>query len=193
MNVFDPIVWAILLLLLGCALIVLEIFIPSWGVLSVLAASAIFAALYVAFSERGTTTGAIFLVITIFVIPTAVGLAFKYLPHTRIGKVLVGELPSEEEVLPQDPRRALIDRIGVAKSKMLPSGAVWIDGKTVDAVSQGVAIEQGQYVVVTEVRGNRVVVRPATDDEKIVSENPQDTLARPIDSFGLESLDDPFS
>ena len=190
---FDPIIWAILLLLLGCALIVLEVFIPSWGVLSVLAASAIFASLYVAFSQRGPTTGFAFLVVTLVFIPSAVGLAFKYLPYTPIGKILVGELPREEEVLPEDPRRELIDRVGVAKSKMLPSGAVLIDGQLVDAVSQGVAIEKDQAVVVMEVRGNRVVVRPATEDEINRAPRAEDTMSQSLDSLGLESLDDPFS
>ena len=190
---FDPIVWAILLLFLGCALIVLEVFLPSWGVLSVLAASCIFASLYVAFSQRGVTAGVSLLVVTVVFIPMAVGLAFKYLPYTPIGKILVGELPTEEEVRPEDPRRELIARVGVAQSKMLPSGAVLIDGQLVDAVSQGIAIEKGQNVVVTEVRGNRVVVRPASDNEANRSAHPDDAMSQSLDSLGLESLDEPFS
>jgi hypothetical protein len=76
---------------------------------------------------------------------------------------------------------------------MLPSGAVEIDGQMIDAVTQGQAIEPGTYVVVAEVRANRVVVRPAGKDQRPGHENPNELLARPIDEFGIESLDDPLS
>ena len=91
-----------------------------------------------------------------------------------MGKAFLGELPSEEDVLPEDPRRALMGRVGVARTKMLPSGAVEIDGQMIDAVTQGQAIEPGTYVVVSEVRANRVVVRPAGKDQRPSHENPND-------------------
>ena len=85
-------------------------------------------------------------------------------------------------------------RVGITRSKMLPSGAVEIEGQMVDAITRGKAIEPGQYVVVTEVRANRVVVRPAKPDERpgrpIADDDP---LSRPIDELGLESLDDPLA
>jgi len=77
---------------------------------------------------------------------------------------------------------------------MLPSGAVEIDGQMVDAMSQGQAIEPGQYVVVTEVRANRVVVRLAKETERPGSRAAaEDLLSRPIEELGIESLDDPLA
>ena len=99
----------------------------------------------------------------------------------------------EEEVAPEDSRRTLVGRVGTARSKMLPSGAVLIDGQLFDAVSQGMAIDPGQHVVVMEVRGNRVVVRPANDDERPDEQHPEQLLSRPIEELGLESLDDPLA
>ena len=84
-------------------------------------------------------------------------------------------------------------RVGVARSKMLPSGAVEIDGQMIDAVTQGQAIEPGTYVVVAEVRANRVVVRPAGKDQRPSHQNPNDLLSRPIEELGIESLDDPLA
>jgi membrane-bound serine protease (ClpP class) len=110
-----------------------------------------------------------------------------------MGKAFLGELPDEDQVAPEDPRRALIGRVGVARSKMLPSGAVEIDGRLVDAISQGMAIDPEQYVVVMEVRGNRVVVRPANDDEHPDRRRADDLLSRPIEELGIESLDDPLT
>jgi phage FluMu protein gp41 len=77
---------------------------------------------------------------------------------------------------------------------MLPSGAVEIDGQMIDAVSQGRAIEPGQHVVVTEVRANRVVVRPAKENERTSrSISSADLLSRPIEELGIESLEDPLA
>ena len=77
---------------------------------------------------------------------------------------------------------------------MLPSGAVEIDGQMVDAVSQGQAIEPGQNVVVMEVRANRVVVRPAKENERPGRPtSTADLLSRPIEELGIESLEDPLA
>jgi membrane-bound ClpP family serine protease len=197
--VIPYIAWAILLLLVGCALIVLEVFIPSGGIISVLAIVSLIASVIIAFWESPTTgpiTGLVFAAVAVVAAPAVLGLALKYWPKTRMGKAFLGELPREEEVLPEDPRRALLGRVGVARSKMLPSGAVEVDGQMIDAVTQGQAIEPGAYVVVIEVRANRVVVRPAAQDQRPSNQSSQeikDILSRPIDELGIDSLDDPLA
>jgi membrane-bound serine protease (ClpP class) len=193
MNTLDPFVWSILLMALGCALIVLEVFLPSGGFLTILAAGAFIGSICVAFYYHGPMAGMSLLLVSVVIVPIVAALAFKYWPMTPMGRAFLGEWPDEDAVSPTDPRRALIGRVGVARSKMLPAGAVKIDGRVLDAVSQGMAIDPEQFVVVTEVRGNRVVVRPANDDERPADESPESLLARPIDELGIESLDDPLS
>jgi membrane-bound serine protease (ClpP class) len=191
-SILDPVAWSILLMLAGCVLVVLEVFIPSGGIISVLAAAAFIASILIAFNESAAT-GFAFTTAAVIAVPTALVLAFKYWPKTPMGKAFLGELPTEEEVAPEDSRRALIGRVGVARSKMLPSGAVEIDGQMIDAVSQGQAIEPGSYVTVVEVRANRVIVRPAGRDQRPSHQNPNDLLSRPIEELGIDSLEDPLS
>jgi len=197
--VIPDIAWAILLLIVGCVFIALEVFIPSGGLISVLAAVSLITSIIIAFWESPTTgpmTGLIFSAVTVVVVPIVIATAFKYWPRTRMGKAFLGELITDKDVLPEDPRRALIGRVGIARSKMLPSGAVEIDGQMVDAVSQGQAIEPGAYVVVAEVRANRVVVRPAGKDQRPSNQSPgeiKDILSRPIEELGIDSLEDPLS
>ena len=191
-SILDPIAWSILLMLVGCALIGMEVFIPSGGVIGVFSAICFVAAILIAFQESAVT-GLAFTTVAVFAVPTVLALAFKYWPKTPMGKSFLGELPTDKEVLPEDPRRALLGRVGIARSKMLPSGAVEIDGQMVDAVTQGQAIEPGAYVTVIEVRANRVIVRPAGKDQRPGHENPQDLLSHPIEEFGIESLDDPLA
>ena len=193
MNLLDPIGWAVVLMVVGCGILVLEIFIPSGGLLSFLAFVALVASMIVAFNQS-LTTGLSFMAVAVLAVPLAIGIAFKLWPKTPMGKAILGELPSEEETRPDDPRRSLVGRVGVAQSLMLPSGAILIDGKLIDAVSQGMAIDPGQPVVVVEVKANRVMVRPASADEtQSAAVPPDDVLSRPIEEFGFDSLEDPLA
>jgi membrane-bound serine protease (ClpP class) len=193
MNALDPLSWAIILMLLGCGLVVMEVFVPSGGILGFLSAVAIIASIVMAF-RHGSSAGIGFIAITMFAVPTLLVLAFKFWPMTPMGKAFLGELPDEEEVKPQDPRRELVGRVGVTRSKMLPSGSILVDGRLIDAMSQGQAIEPGQPVVVVEVRANRVVVRPADPDEaQQRSDYSRDVLSTPVEELGLDSLEDPLS
>ena len=193
MPALDPLSWAILLMLIGCGLVVMEIFIPSGGVLGFLSIVAIVGSIIMAF-KRDTTMGLSFIVLTLIVVPAVIGLAFKYWPMTPMGRAFLGELPDEEDVKPDDPRRELVGRVGTATSKMLPSGAISIDGRLLDAVSQGAAIEAGQAVVVVEVRGNRVVVREADQEEaRKRGDYSDDVLSTPAEDLGLDSLEDPLA
>jgi membrane-bound serine protease (ClpP class) len=191
MNLLDPMGWAMVLLVVGCGFLVLEVFIPSGGLFGFFAFVAIVASMVMAF-RQDTTTGLSFIAVAIFAVPIAIGLAFKLWPKTPMGKAFLGDLPKEEEVKPEDPRRALVGRVGVAQSLMLPSGSVLIDGQLIDAVSQGIAIDPGDPVVVVEVKANRVMVRPAMPHEiqHAAAHEPQDLLSRPIEEFGIESFED---
>ena len=131
--------------------------------------------------------------VSLVAVPVLLTIAFRIWPHTPIGKAFLGELPSEDETKPIDPRRELVGRIGVAKSKMLPSGSVLIDGHWIDAVAQGDAIEPGEPVVVREVRGNRVIVRGADPEEvENLAADPRNMLSKPIDELGFDGFDEPL-
>ncbi len=197
--VIPELAWAILLMVVGCALVVLEVFIPSGGLISILSGVAFIASLVIAFRESPTTgplAGLTLAAITVIAVPVLIATAFKYWPRTPMGKAFLGEPLTDDDTLTADPRRALLGRVGVARSKMLPSGAVEVDGQVIDAMSQGQPIEPGTYVVVTEVRANRVVVRPASKDQRPSNQSSQeikDILNQPIDELGLESLEDPMA
>lgn len=178
------------LLVLGCGLLVLEIFIPSGGLLSFFAFVAIVSSMVMAF-RRDTTTGLSFMAVAVIAVPVAVALAFKLWPKTPMGRAILGEVPGEDDVRPDEPRRSLVGRVGVARSLMLPSGSVLVDGQLIDAVSQGIPIDPGDPVVIVEVRANRVIVRPAKPDEVQHAALPQDdVLSRPLEDFGLDSLEE---
>lgn len=179
-----------ILLLLGCALVVLEVFIPSGGILGMLSGLAILGSIFFAF-RRDTTSGLVFILVSLIAVPALLALAFRVWPYTPMGKAFLGELPTEDELIPIDSRRELVGRVGVAKSKMLPAGSVLVDGHWVDAITQGEPIEPGESVVVVEVRANRVVVRRADPEEaQRVVADPRDLLNKPLNELGLGGFED---
>jgi membrane-bound ClpP family serine protease len=190
---FDPLAWAMILMLLGIALAALEIFVPSGGVIGFLAIVAVLTAVSLAF-YRGPWYGLSFLGTAVVALPAVLITALRYWPETAMGRRILLDVPQSDEVLPEDNERrvlkSLVGRVGQAKSLMLPSGAVSIDGRLIDALSEGMAIEKGQWVQVIEVRGTRVVVRPTDKPPGPVADDP---LSRPIDSLGLDSLEDPLA
>lgn len=182
-------VWAILLLVLGIGLAVLELFIPSGGILCILAAASVVGAVIMGF-RQGPIMGFSILILAVVGLPAMLVLALKYWPRTAFGRRVLLAAPKSEDVLPDDPNlralKALVGRVGRAKSRMLPAGVISIDGRTVDALSEGIPIDPGQAVRIIEVRGNRVMVRPV--DEETPSETAENLLERPVDSV----VPDPF-
>jgi len=181
----------------GLALLMAEIFIPSGGLIGFLSFSSIVAAIVMAFYQSGPVTGVGFLLIACVAVPVALIAAFRLLPDTPMGKRLLAGIPTAEEVLhDSDERRqlrGLVGRVGRAKSRMLPSGAVVIDNQIIDAVSEGQPIEPDEPVRVIEVRGTMVVVRPV-DESAVDEQGPEgDMLSRPIETLGLEPFDDPLA
>jgi membrane-bound ClpP family serine protease len=182
-------IWAILLLLVGLGLGIMEVFFTSAGLLAFLSAASIIAAVFVGF-QQSQTVGYVIVIMAMVGLPTTVVLAFKYWPRTAMGRRVLLSAPTSEDVLPEnrnkDYLKTLIGKLGKAKSKMLPSGVVVVDGRNVEAVSEGMSIEVGQEVRIVQVRGKRVVVRLIELDTP--SETAKDPLRRPIDAIA----EDPF-
>jgi membrane-bound ClpP family serine protease len=195
----DPLIWAGLLLLLGLALVLTEVFIPSGGILGVLAFVAIVASIAMAFLRGGPLPGFVFVLVSLIAVPTILMFAFQWLPDTAVGKRLLATVPTAEEVLPDDAERRalreLVGKVGRAKSRMLPSGAVQIEGRTIDAVSDGFPVEPGQPVRVTEVHGTSVTVRLVSEESATAAPvaKHEDVLAQTIDKLGLDPFDDPLA
>jgi membrane-bound ClpP family serine protease len=197
----SPVFWAAIMLVVGLTLVMVEIFIPSGGVIGFLSFASIIAAIVMAFYQSGPTVGIMFLSVACLAVPALLMAAFRLLPRTPMGKRLLPSIPTADEVLPDREERRrlrqLVGRVGEAKSKMLPSGAVMIAGQTLDAMSEGQPIEAGQSVRVIDVRGTMIVVRPvdphAADEPAAgAARGEDDILSRPIDSLGLDPFEDPL-
>jgi membrane-bound ClpP family serine protease len=192
----DPLIWSVLLMLLAVVLVIAEIFTPPpYGIIGLLAVTAAGAAIWLAFQSHGPVAGFAFTAVAIVGLPATVGMAVKYWPHSSIGRRVMLDVPTGDDVLPdEDPRRhlqQLVGKIGQARTLMVPGGAIAIEGRTYEAVSEGMPIEAGEPVQVVQVRHNRLVVRKS--DTPPPPPKPDDVLSQPIDSLGLEAFEDPLA
>jgi len=193
----DATTWALLLLLVGLLFLVLEFFIPSGGALAVLCSLSLLAAIVVGFMA-GPWTGTGILITEAIIVPAALVAAVKWWPETPIGRLILIPRPkSPDDVLPETENyrglKDLLGKRGTARGAMLPSGLVIIDGKTYDAVSEGVAIEPNQTVLVVAISTQRLVVRPDTTIRAELAEVPAAasgaTSTDPLD----QQIADPFA
>jgi membrane-bound serine protease (ClpP class) len=182
-------VWAVLLLVLGLGLGIMEVFFTSAGLFAFLSAASIVVSVILAF-QQGPVAGFVILTLAMIGLPTVVVLAFKYWPKTSFGRRVLLSAPTSEEVLPEDQGKeylkTLLGKTAKAKSKLLPSGVVVVEGRNIEAVSEGMPIEAGQELRIVQIRGKRVVVRPIELD--VPMETAEDPMRRPIDAI----LEDPF-
>ena len=150
----------ILLLVASLGFLILEVFLVSFGTLSVVAIACGIGAVLLAFQESavyGWTMVAFLLVGG----PMAIWGAFKLLPKLPFTRGFYLRAPKLSD---QDRRAAtaqyshLLGAIGQAQSPLRPAGTVLFDDQPVQVVTTGPMLAPGTRVKVVDITGNRVVV-----------------------------------
>jgi membrane-bound serine protease (ClpP class) len=154
----DNLIFPIILQLAGVAVIIAEIILPSFGILSVLALSVFAYSLFFVFTEVSKTAGIAFAAADLVLIPVLVITGLKLLARSPV--TLRKTLSSEEGVSSQPHE---LDRYkekeGTAITDLRPAGTAVIEGKRVDVVTRGEYIEKESAVLVVAVTGNQIIVR----------------------------------
>jgi membrane-bound ClpP family serine protease len=154
--------WAIILLVLGLIILVVEVFVPSGGLLGVLAGASLLGSVCLAFS-RGLGSGLVFLTVVLLTVPTIIGAGMHYWPNTRLGRKMVLQPPQPSDVDPTSDRdrllRELVGQVGRTLTPHLPSGITELDGRRVDTIAIEMSLEAGTLVRIVDVQGHRVLVR----------------------------------
>ncbi|MBI9017140.1 MAG: hypothetical protein JEZ07_07765 [Phycisphaerae bacterium] len=155
--------WAISLLVIALLLVILEIFIPSAGLIGIMAAGFAAAAIYLAFKEN-PKVGYAFLTITIVSTPIVFIAGLHYFPKTPIGKRLILKPNTETakhrgiDGVSDEDFSVLVGKTGIAKSNLMPSGIIEIDDIRYSAVCQGTVIDAESEIVVVGLEGNSIIV-----------------------------------
>jgi membrane-bound serine protease (ClpP class) len=155
---------AVLLTLIAFALVMLELAFPSFGLLSLMAATAYTFSLILAFRE-GDTLGWTLVGSGLLLLPLAFYFGLKLLPRTPLGRALFLRGPQREEIQRGTRSSELAERLlgatGQAVTDLRPSGTAEAAGMRIDVVTDGSFIPRGAPIVVVSVDGQRIMVNPA--------------------------------
>lgn len=159
--------WGLALMGLSLLLLVLEVFVPSAGVIGILAALSAIGGIVLLF-RHDTGWGLLGVLVVAVAGPAAFMLGLKAFPWTPVGRALIAqedEQTAERRALAElatiDRRRSLLGATGVALGDLHPVGEVEIDGQTHQALSEHEWIDAGARVVVTDASGLDLRVRRA--------------------------------
>lgn len=181
---------------LGLLLIASEVFVPSAGIIGILATISLVSGVVLAFYYGGMVTGAFFMMATLAVVVAVLYQVFRWWPHTWIGKQILIEPAAETILVDRSEYQNLVGQVGKTAGVMMPGGYVEIEGKRYDAVAE-VAIEDGQWITVTGLAaGSTLKVRSISEQaahRELRRQQPDavDRLSRPVENGFEDPFDEP--
>jgi len=150
-------IFPVFLQIIGIFVIIAEIFIPSFGILTLISIGIFFYSLYIVFTNISTAAGIFFTGIDIVLVPFIITMGIKILAQSPLTLKL--RLSKKDGVVSQKQElETLIHMRGKAVTDLRPAGIAMIDSKRLDVVTDGEYINAETPVVVTNVTGNRIVV-----------------------------------
>jgi len=168
---------AIVLLLVGLALLTLEVFIPSAGLIFLTAMASIGGSLWMAWKAWYVQSPVLwwsYLTGVVACVPLVICGSLYLIPRTRLGKHILLQAPELDDVTPfneeQERLDALIGRRGQTQSILNPGGIVDVDGQRFHCESEGMIVDAQRAVDIVAVTGNRLIVRLAANGTQEVSD-----------------------
>ena len=147
--------------LAGVLMIIVEILLPTVGLLAGLGVAAMLYSIVLALGgDIGALTAlgiALIISVVLFL------LIVSRLPSNKLWNkvVLQNRSRTEEGFVSAVGKPELVGKSGEVLTELRPSGTARIDGRPVDVISEGAFIQKGKSIVVLSVNGSRVVVREA--------------------------------
>lgn len=163
----EHLLWGIGLVAGAMMLFLLELFIPSGGVIGLAAISVAIAGV-VAFWMEGSAWGIASTIGLIVLVPLAFNFALRVMPNTPFGRRLILGDDEDEDAIAQraaaenerlERERALVGAEGIVLTDLRPVGSAKIEGQRLEVLAETGVIEAGTRVRVTKVEGTQVKVR----------------------------------
>lgn len=151
--------FAIIVFLLGIILLLVEIFMPGFGIFGIAGIAGILGSIVMA--STSVNQAIMSIGISLLITTTIVALIIKYLPKRNLSKTLFlgTNLDKENGFVSSKEDTSYIGMTAKTLTYLRPSGKIEIDGKMLDAISEGRYIEKDKIVVVLSVEGSRLKVK----------------------------------
>jgi len=145
--------------LVGLGLVILEMFIPGYGLPGLTGLFLLI--LSVVVTARTILEALVMILVIIVVLGVALAFVLRSATKGRLSKKLIldDSMKKESGYVGVDDLSNFIGKEGIAISVLRPSGTVDFDGVKLDVVSESAFIPKGSKVKVIQVSGPRIVVR----------------------------------
>lgn len=155
----------VLLFIVGMGLLILEVFIPGFGIFGIAGIVSILASFY--FVLGGNAAAVNWLAVSIVAALVIFALLIKYLPSNPAWNLFVLKDKQENSegysVTPDMTQYA--GKTGIALTTLRPAGIALIDGVRADVVTFGDYIDAGTDIVVVRVEGSKIFVKMQQKDQ----------------------------
>lgn len=145
---------AITLIVLGVALLIAEIFIPSFGVTGILGLIAILGG--VLLTAETVLQGVMLFVVILVIVLILMFIAYRLVASKRSPLVLKDVL---NEDVPKSDLNYFLNMDGVALTTLRPSGKGDFDGVRLDVLTEGDFIRKGSKICVSSIEGKKIFVK----------------------------------
>jgi membrane-bound ClpP family serine protease len=154
-------VFAVFLFFVCAVLIIAEVFVPSGGLLSVLALACLGGGIAM-FFHHSIIAGWIGVGIAAVMIPAVLIFAYKLFPKTRFGKSVIltpPERPQGDAIPDTEALKKLLGAVGVVLTPLRPVGMCDFAGRRVECVAESGYVDKGKKVKVIDVESTQLTVR----------------------------------
>lgn len=169
------IIWAIVLIGVALALFIIEVMIPSGGIIGMLSAISLIAGV-VMFWQVNTTLGLAAAAFSLAALPFLIAIAIRVLPDTPLMRIMTlgtiqrrttpGPAPEDEALADEQPATTTQspdgelapETKGQAISELRPVGTCIFDGKRHECLSTSGVIEPGDPVRIVAIDGMNIKV-----------------------------------
>ncbi len=155
--------WGIILLAAALLLVAVEVFLPSAGLVAVVAGLLGVAGIVCLFQES-VGWGIAGIGSAVVLAPVVFFMGVKLFPSTPLGrKMLFGEAGKHEPVIPEESGKELEPLLGAegeAVTDLRPVGMARIEGQRIDVICEVSFVPSGTKVRVTAIEGSQIKVRP---------------------------------
>jgi len=154
-------IFAVFLYFICAVLIVAEIFVPSGGLISILAIACLAGGIAV-FFHYSVIAGWIGVGVAPGMIAVVLVIAYKMFPKTKFGKSVTLNPPNREQgdaVPDTDQLKELLGAVGVVLTPLRPVGMCDLSGRRVECVAESGYVDKGKKVKVIDVESTQLTVR----------------------------------
>ena len=157
----------IISVVIGVALLIVEIFMPGFGVPGIAGFALLAASVYFTWTRHGVNAALGLAAGELAISGLAIYLSLRSASKGRLSKsplILKGGLTRKEGFISTDEYDSYKGKTGTTITVLRPAGIAEVEGERLNVVSEGEFIQKGATILIKEVEGARILVEEVNEN-----------------------------